>query len=52
MFKAANKIDPNAKLFVNDFDVFAQPTYTQVTTMAITSLYYHICILHRDSFPR
>ena len=30
MFKAAHNADPNAKLFVNDFDVLATPTYTQV----------------------
>ena len=30
MFKAAHNTDPSAKLFVNDFDVLATPTYTQV----------------------
>lgn len=30
MFKVAHNTDPNAKLFVNDFDVLATPTYTQV----------------------
>ena len=30
MFKAAHNTDPNTKLFVNDFDVLATPTYTQV----------------------
>ena len=30
MFKAAHNTDPHAKLFVNDFDVLATPTYTQV----------------------
>ena len=30
MYKQAHEVDPDAVLFVNEFDVLGAPTYTQV----------------------